>query len=70
MRELAVIHSEETEKNPREVISGLKEPFNNNSVEDFLEDLYRDPEPSLVYTEMDEEFVERRTFMRETLRLP
>ena len=70
MRELAVIHSEQTEKNAREVISGMSEPFETNSVDDFIKELYKTPQPNLEYTDTDEEFLERRTYMRETLTMP
>lgn len=54
MRELAVIHSEETEKNAREVISGLLEPYQTDSMDDFIRELYKNPHPTLEYTDLDE----------------
>jgi hypothetical protein len=43
MKDLACIHSEETEKNAREVISGKTEPFESENFDDFLSDMYKNP---------------------------
>ena len=47
MAELAAIHSEETEKNSREVISGKLEPFEGSNIDEFMNELYENPEPNL-----------------------
>ena len=54
MRELALIHAEETEKSSREVISGKKEPYERSSIEDFMEELYENPLPKVDYSDTDE----------------
>ena len=39
-------------------------------MDDFIKELYKNHEPKLEYTDTDEEFLERRTYMRETLTMP
>lgn len=72
MRDLAVIHAEETEKNAREVISGKTEPFETAIFEDELQNMFKDTiqGEGLPVTENDDDFIERRTIMREDIKMP
>ena len=59
MRDLAIVHSEETEKSAREVISGKSEPYESNNFDRYL----KGEDDIFEYDEIDEEFAERRSFM-------
>jgi hypothetical protein len=68
MQELANIHSEETEKNSREVINGSAyRPDAGANVEEYLKNLENYP---FNYTEDDSEFLEQRVLLKERLEYP
>lgn len=68
MQELAVIHSEETEKTTREVILGSGYAADENAgVDQYLENVASNP---YTYTEDDSEFLEQRILMKERISLP
>ena len=68
MHDLAVIHSEETEKTTRDVVLGSGYAAEENSgVEEYLNSVGIN---DYNYTEDDSEVLEQRILMKETIPLP